>query len=206
MLFRLLALSALLASAGVSAQTHNHSGTVESGALGDAPAVREFVVTGLRVDAENPPPGSAVGRAGVTMGDAYLHVVYGRPFARGRQVFGGLVGWGQLWSAGAHVTTEMVVTAPVRMGGQDLAAGAYSLFVTPRPERFTVHVNRALGMHLADDYDPALDVLTLDAIPRRLDAPEPALTWAFVPAGDGADLCLRWDRTEACVPVRPAVP
>ncbi len=177
----------------------------EAAADGAADATAEtFLVEGLRVDPGDPPPGSAVGRAGARLpGGGYLHVVYGKPYARGRQIFGGLVGWGEVWVTGAHRATELVVTAPVTVGGEALGPGVYSLFTTPRPERWTLHLNLALGMHLADAYDPTLDVLTVDLEPETLAESVPAFTIDFVPAAGGADLRIRWDRTGVSVPIRP---
>lgn len=197
-------LALLLAlAAPVAAQTHHHAAP-DTGAVAET-----FVVDGLRVDAAAPPPGSAVARAGLRWADGgYAAVVYGRPFARGRVVFGGLVAWGAVWAAGAHRQTELWTTVPLVVGdapGVTLAPGGYGLFVTPRAGGpWTVHVNRALGMHLADDYDAALDVATVDVTPTALDAPAEALTWAFAP--DGRALFLRWDRTEVSLPIRRAAP
>jgi len=174
----------------------------QHGGTSDAMA-ETFLVEGLRVDAADPPPGSAVGRAGVRLPDGgYLHILYGKPYKRGRQIFGGLVGFGHVWVTGAHRATELVVTVPVTVGGRSLEPGVYSLFTTPQPEQWTLHLNRALGMHLADEYDPGLDVLTVDLTPTTLDAPVEAFTIDFVPVADGADLRIRWDRTAVTVPIR----
>jgi len=165
--------------------------------------VETFLVEGLRVDAADPPPGSAVGRAGARLpGGGYLHVTYGKPYKRGRQIFGGLVGYGLVWVTGAHRATELVVTVPVTVDGKPLEPGVYSLFTTPQPGQWTLHLNQALGMHLADEYDPALDVLTVDLTPTTLDAPVEALTIDFAPAEGGADLRIRWDHTAVTVPIR----
>ena len=190
---RLLALAALatLAASGASAQ-HGH----------DAPptdSVSTYLATGLRVDEAAPPPGSALGRAGLRYGDGgYVSVVFGRPFVRGRQVFGGLVGYGTVWAAGAHQATELWTTVPLVIGETRVEPGAYSLFVTPRPDRWTLHVNRLLGMHLADEYAPADDLVTVDVTPEALDAPVEALTWSF--AANGSALTLAWDRVRVTFP------
>jgi len=184
----------LVAAAGPAYAQHGHA---------DGEAAETFLVEGLRVDPADPPPGSAVGRAGARLpSGGYLHVVYGKPYKRGRQVFGGLVGYGHVWVTGAHRATELVVTAPVTVGGEPLEPGVYSLFTTPRPEQWTLHLNRTLGMHLADEYDPALDVLTVNVAPKTLDEPVEAFTIDFAPAEGGADLRFRWDRTAVVVPIR----
>ena len=194
-MLRLLALLAMFASGSASAQ-HVH----------DAPpadSVSTYLATGLRVDEAAPPPGSALGRAGLRYGDGgYVSVVYGRPFVRGRMVFGGLVGYGTVWAAGAHQATELWTTVPLVIGGTRVEPGAYSLFATPRPDRWTLHVNRRLGMHLADEYDPADDLVTVDVSPETLDAPVEGLTWAF--ATDGSALTLAWDRVRVSLPLARA--
>lgn len=205
------AIAVTLAAAPLAAQSHTHPVPPSRGAATvDADSVAEvFRVDGLRVDVAAPPPGSGVARASVVWADGgYATVVYGRPYARGRAIFGGLVAWDTVWAAGAHRSTELWTTVPLAVGpapGVRLAPGGYSLFVTPREGGlWTLHLNRALGMHLADDYDPALDVATVDVAAVRLEAPSEALTYAFAPHGDG--LSLRWAGTEVMLPMRRAAP
>ncbi|MEM0963760.1 MAG: DUF2911 domain-containing protein, partial [Bacteroidota bacterium] len=183
---------------------HNHSGTHASG--DPAEVAETFVVDGLRVDLDELPGGSAVGRAGLRYGDGgYVAVVHGKPYVRGRQVWGGLVGLDQVWVAGAHRATEMITTVPLQIGDTRIEPGAYSLFVTPRNDVWTLHVNRAMGMHLADEYDADLDIATVTASPAVIDSErgtEPTvegLTWTFT--GDGAGLALAWDRLRTTFPI-----
>ncbi|WP_412062289.1 DUF2911 domain-containing protein [Rubrivirga sp. IMCC45206] len=187
---------ALLTTCAATAQ-HAHPAPVPA----EATAVAEtFVVTGLRLDEAAPPPGSAVGRAGLRYGDGgYASVVFGRPFVRGRAVWGGLVADGTVWAAGAHRATELVTTVPLAVGGVEVPPGAYSLFVTPGPDAWTLHVNASLGAHLADEYDPALDLVTVTVAPHALDATVEGLTWSF--DDDGAALVLAWDRRAAAFPI-----
>ena len=191
-----LAVALVVLTPLANAQHHGNSSA--------APGVAEtFVVDGLRVDAADPPPGSAVGRAGLRFDDGgYVAVVYGKPYARGRQIFGGLVGYGTVWAAGAHRATELVTTVPLVVGGVRLAPGAYSLLVTPKPDTWTLHVNRALGMHLADEHDPADDVAGVTAAVEPLPTPLDALTWSF--ADDGQALRLTWADRSAAFPLARA--
>ena len=197
----LLAALAALAAGPVLAQ-HDHAHRPAE--AGDPHAVAEvFVVAGLRVDESAPPAGSGVGRAGLRYADGgYVALVYGKPYARGRQVWGGLVADGEVWAAGAHRATELATTVPLVLGGTRIGPGVYALFVTPRADRWTLHVNRRPGQHLADEYDPADDVATVDAAPAILDATVEALTWSF--AADGASLTLAWGEASATFPVARA--
>jgi hypothetical protein len=198
-----LAVLAVAAASGARAQ-HEHAAPTP-GAAPDAVA-ETFVVTGLRIGEADPPPGSAVGRAGLRYADGgYVAVVYGRPYARGRQVWGGLVGYDGVWVAGAHRATEVVTTVPLVVGGARLDPGAYSLFVTPRADGpWTLHVNRRLGMHLADEYDSAEDAAVAEAAPTTPAVPVEGLTWAF--ADDGSALTLAWADRAVAFPVSRADP
>jgi len=95
-------------------------------------------------------------------------------------------------------------TVALDVGGVRIGPGVYALFVTPRADRWTLHVNRRPGQHLADEYDPADDVATVDAVPATLDEPVEALTWSF--AADGASLTLAWGDASATFPVTRADP
>ncbi|MEL7167913.1 MAG: DUF2911 domain-containing protein [Bacteroidota bacterium] len=166
----------------------------------DPAVVETFVVEGFRLGDEVP-AGSAVGRAGLRYADGgYVHVVHGKPYVRGRQVYGGLVGYGSVWAAGAHRATELVTTVPLAFGDTRIEPGAYSLFVTPGPNQWTLHVNRALGMHLADEYDAALDVATVTVAPEVPQTPVEGLTWSF--AEDRTARRFAWADVMIAVPFR----
>lgn len=193
-------LLALAAGPALAQHDHAHHSTE----AGDPTAVAEaFVVTGLRIDEADPPAGSSVGRAGLRYGDGgYVSVVHGKPYARGRQVWGGLVGYDAVWAAGAHRATELATTVPLIVGGARVEPGVYALFVTPRAERWTLHVNRGAGQHLADEYDPAADLATVDAEPATSGTPVEGLTWSF--ADDGSALTLAWGDRAAAFPIARA--
>ena len=197
-------LVAALATLAVSGARAQHDHAAPPSGRGPLAVAETFVGTGLRLDEADPPPGSAVGRAGLRFNDGgYVGVVYGRPYARGRVLWGGLVAWDAVWAAGAHRATEMLTTVPLEVGGVRLAPGAYSLLVTPRADApWTLHVNRRLGAHLADEYDPADDLATANATPAPLAAPVEGLTWAF--ADDGAALTLSWGDVAVAFPVARA--
>ncbi len=56
---------------------------------------------------------------------------YSRPSMREREVFGNLVPFGKMWRAGANKNTIITFSNPVKIDGQELKAGSYSIFITP---------------------------------------------------------------------------
>ena len=70
-------------------------------------------------------------------------VDYDRPVARGRDLFGALVPYDQVWCPGANDCTTLTVSTAVTIEGHALAAGTYTLWARPGAAKWTVIVNRA---------------------------------------------------------------
>ncbi|MEM6646132.1 MAG: DUF2911 domain-containing protein [Bacteroidota bacterium] len=180
---------------------HSHGGG-GSGTTPDRTGFRARV-DGLRINMDDPPGGSNVGRAMTFVGDAYVHVAYSRPFKRGRVIFGGLVGYDQVWATGAHYATEITLTEPLLVDGQQLAAGTYSLSTVPGRNTWQVNFNTVLGMHMTDDYDPANTVLTVYVPSEQLSEIVEQHTIDFAITDSGADLRIYWDQTSITIPLEP---
>lgn len=203
---RLAADVALQVGSGMSgmssaAGTNNHA---HSGAAHNRTGFTAHVSGLTSIDPENPPSGSSVGRALAFVGDTYVHVAYSRPYKRGRVIFGGLVGYNQIWPLGAHYATQITLTQPLMVGDQRLEAGTYGFFATPGPETWTLHFNSTLGMHMADLYDAAYDVLTVEAPVETLNETIHQHTIDFEENGMGMDLRISWDQTRVRLLLRPA--
>src|SRR3982751_6714424 len=69
-------------------------------------------------------------------------LVYNRPVARGRELFGSLVPYGRVWCPCADDATTIALTTGVKIEGQGLAAGTYSVWTEPGPDVWTVIFNR----------------------------------------------------------------
>ncbi len=164
---------------------------------------------------------SPLGIARITLGDAYVRIIYGRPYKRGRNnIFGtkesgAIVPYGERWRTGANEASEITVTRDVMVGGKKLAAGTYSLFMTPGASTWKLHVNSRLGLDglgtfANNTFTPVdlapTDVLTVDVPPAQLPADKEVdqLTFDFEKTASGADLVLRWIRMEVRVPIAVA--
>lgn len=77
---------------------------------------------------------SPMGVVAITMGGDEATLCYGRPSARGRDVMGGLVPFGQPWRLGANEPTQLHLPFGASIGGRngfEVEPGSYSLYVIP---------------------------------------------------------------------------
>ncbi len=76
-------------------------------------------------------PSSQRGATIQTVGGTELTIRYSRPVARGRRLFGDVVEWGRIWCPGADSATAITPSTPIRLEGQGVPAGAYSIWAIP---------------------------------------------------------------------------
>jgi len=131
-----------------------------------------------------------------------IWVDYGRPSARGRQIFAanGILN-DTLWRTGANAATQLWTTRAIRIGGQTIPAGKYTLWTLAVPGRYQLIVNRQTGQW-GTIYDPAQDLvrvpLAVSALAEHLERFTIALDAEGAAAGA---LRLRWETTQLSVPV-----
>jgi hypothetical protein len=73
-----------------------------------------------------------------TVGLTEVEVVYSRPSAKGRNVFGDLVPFGKLWRTGANENTTISFSDDVVIDGKTLKKGKYSIYTIPNIENWEV--------------------------------------------------------------------
>jgi len=129
--------------------------------------------------------------------DSYIKIVYSQPHKRGREVFGNLVPFGQVWRLGANEATELTTTREIFISGQHLPAGNYSLFAIPEKDKWTIIVNSEKGQWGSYNYNKEKDVLRFDVVTRALPGElvyEP-FTIVIDPKNNKADIIFTWDKT-----------
>jgi Protein of unknown function (DUF2911) len=67
-----------------------------------------------------------------------ITINYPRPVANGRQIWGKVVPYGEMWRAGANENTTITFTDPVTVEGQSLEKGTYALYMIPGEKRWIV--------------------------------------------------------------------
>ncbi|MCA1752288.1 MAG: DUF2911 domain-containing protein, partial [Flavobacteriales bacterium] len=56
---------------------------------------------------------------------------YNAPSVKGREIFGNLVPFGEVWRTGANEPSTVTFDKAVTMGGKELGAGTYSIWTIP---------------------------------------------------------------------------
>src|SRR5688572_17704642 len=132
---------------------------------------------------------------------ANFTITYSRPMKRGRVIFGGeIVPWGEVWRTGANEATHFHTDKDLAIGGTPVPAGTYSLWTIPRPEGWTLIINKQTGQW-GTIYDPAQDLTRIEMQDEAPATLEEQFTISLEPKEPGAVLRLRWDDREAWVPI-----
>lgn len=103
------------------------------------------------------------------IGDAHIHIDYSSPGVRGRIIFGGLVGYDNVWQAGAHNATWIETNKDLIINGDVLPKGKYGFFTIPSKEDWTIMINKNWNQHGKDDYNENDDVIRFKVTPSISD-------------------------------------
>jgi hypothetical protein len=134
--------------------------------------------------------------------DAYVKIVYSQPLKGGREIFGKLVPYDQVWRTGANEATELTATRNIQINGTLLKAGTYSLFSIPQKDKWTIIINSELGLWGAYNYNSKLDVMRFDVPVSTTDTVYEPFTMQFDQRNEVADLLLYWDKTKISIPIK----
>jgi hypothetical protein len=153
---------------------------------------------------------AARGRAGrmspadtlrAVVGAASIDIVYGRPFKRGRDVWGTVVEWNKWWRTGANAATTLTTSADLAFGSTVVPAGKYTLWSLPSPAGTKLIINTQTGQW-GTEYDASKDLARLDMMQTTLARPVEQFTFSIVPQGGAGVLKFAWDNREFSIPFR----
>jgi hypothetical protein len=132
-----------------------------------------------------------------------ITVNYHRPLANGRQIWGKVVPYGQVWRAGANENTTVTFTDPVTIEGQPLDKGTYGLHMIPAENQWTVIFSKMSTAWGSFSYKQDEDALRVTVKPQTAEFHN-ALTYDFDDVKpDSTVVTLRWDKV--AVPFKVAV-
>lgn len=172
-------------------------------------SARTLIILAAGLSAAAPAPVHAQIRASErgsvtqTLDGTTITVDYARPTARGRTLFGdgGEVPYGIVWTPGANWATTFETNRDVRLNGVEVAAGAYSVWMTPHEDRWTMTLNAETEYFHFQKPDTALGAYHVELRPEPGPHSE-MMTWSFPHvSGNAATLRFQWGETSVPIQV-----
>ncbi len=140
-----------------------------------------------------------------------VKIVYGRPYSKRpgtdtvRKIWGELVPWGKVWRMGADQATLLTTAQPIVLGGFNLPAGTYSLFMVPEESGTSkLIINKKTGqwgIPYNEASEKTNELARVDLKKDTLDKQVDQYTMAIEkgPAGGGL-ITMSWEKTQFSVP------
>jgi hypothetical protein len=140
-----------------------------------------------------------------------ISVVYGRPFTKDpktgekRKIWGTLVPFDKVWRMGADEATQLTTAQPIDLGGKQIPAGTYSLFMIPRGDKgASLIVNKQTGQS-GTKYDEAQDLVRVEMKPDAIGVPIDQLTISLDKnPGGGGVMKVAWEGMQYSVDIKVA--
>ena len=133
-------------------------------------------------------------------GGALVTIVYGRPNAKGRKIWGGLVPFDKAWRLGADEATLLLTEKPLQFGDTTIPAGAYTLYMVPEENGGKLAFSKKLGSW-GIPVDEKQDLARIDLKKEALEKPDEQLTIAL-DKGTSSDgiIKIQWEGAEYSAP------
>ena len=127
------------------------------------------------------------------IGLSQVTVTYHRPGVKGRQIWGGLIPYNEVWRVGANEPTLVTFSDPVTINGQKLSAGTYRLLAIPGQSEWTVIFN-AETKNWGSIYDAKYDSLKVVVKPEPSQHEE-WLSFSFTDlTPSSAKMVIAWEK------------
>lgn len=136
--------------------------------------------------------------------DLALEVRYCAPYKKDREIFGGLVPYGEVWRTGANEATTFSSNKDLNFGGTAVKAGTYTLWTIPGATTWTVILNDkrygwGVGWGGVASREAAHDAALVTVPVTRTEGPVEQFTIRF--DQDPPALVLEWDEVRVAVPI-----
>ena len=142
---------------------------------------------------------SGRGEVNSTVHGAAIQVDYGTPSKRGRELFGALAPYGEVWRTGANRATHFTTDRNLVVRDLEVPAGEYTLYSIPSEEGGLLLINTQTGQG-GTTYDADLDLGRVDLTRTTLDESVEVFTILVEETEEGGVLKLQWGMTELSVP------
>lgn len=156
------------------------------------------------VNAQLAPQASPLSTVNQKVGLTDLTVVYSRPSKNDRDIFGGLIPFGEVWRTGANENTKFTTSDLLIFGKDTLKAGTYALYTIPNKDAWEViFYSDYSNWGTPDKWDESKVVLKQKVAVETSKSVQQTFSIGFDNfKTDQAELVLAWDKTTVRVPFK----
>ena len=128
---------------------------------------------------------------------------YSRPAKRDRKIMGELVPMGEIWRAGANENSTLSFSDPVKVGGKNLDAGTYSLFIRPGKSMWEVFFyTETDNWGLPEKWNTESIAVVVETEIIQLKNTIESFTISLDDLyNNGANINIKWENTKVSVPI-----
>lgn len=131
-----------------------------------------------------------------------IEIIYSRPSAKGRTVFGDLVPNGKIWRTGANEATKIKFSDAVEIGGKKIDSGTYVLYSLPNEESWEIILNKGITNWGVDGYNENKDVIRFKIVPEKSKSNIETFTMQFEDIkAESCRLQLSWGNKIISIPI-----
>ena len=137
-----------------------------------------------------------------------FEVFYNRPYKKGRELFGNLIPYDEVWRTGANEATTFKINKDILVDGSLLKAGKYTLWTIPNKNSWKIIFNEkmyAWGIELTTEKaarEASYDALTLETPVRKNTKPIEQFTISFEEKQGLINMNLAWGKTLITIPIK----
>ena len=132
-----------------------------------------------------------------------IKIAYARPAMRGRQIFGGLIPYGEVWRTGANQPTRITFGEEVLFEGKAVPAGEYALYTIPGKKEWTIILSKNTKLWGAFGYQQSDDLLRVNVKPIALSQKVESFTIDLANvAPSSCQLQLSWEKVLVSINIR----
>lgn len=140
------------------------------------------------------------------LNDTKLEVFYNRPYKKGREIFGALVPYDEVWRTGANEATTFKTNTDLMIDGTLMPKGEYTLWTIPHDTVWEIIFNTKQYPWGVDEQmrpmrEPQFDLMDLDEPVQTLNKSVEQFTIAFDNITDDLKMTLVWDKTKIEIPM-----
>jgi hypothetical protein len=146
------------------------------------------------------PLASPPATANVTLAGQTLMIHYNSPSVRGREIFGGLVPYGQVWRTGANPATTLITPVSLHIGSLLVPAGTYTIYTLPARDKWMLIVNQQTKQW-GTEYHQEQDLGRVEMKGKTIPQQEMMSISFDDIKKDSAELHIRWATTDESVKI-----